>query len=170
MNVYDLKSEYQEIQRLLDEESYEVDEKTGEVLNDNSETIKQLLAEVEGNIADKANSIAYLIKEAVNAQKILSDEVKRLNARKTMFANQEVRLKELLDYLLGGKKLKTDRFTISYRKSTSVSIVDESLIPAEFLNVKETITVDKKKIKEKLSDFEMIPGAALVIKNSIGVR
>ena len=87
-----------------------------------------------------------------------------------MFIRKQESLKQLLDFLLGGEKLKTDRFTFSYRSSQSVNIIDESLVPAEYLNVKETFTPDKKRIKEALANFDEVAGCEIVVKTSLGVK
>jgi len=167
MTTYNIKSEFFAIQELIETEEFNED--TGELI-DNSEVIQALLKEIEGERDSKADSICYLIKQAKDTQDTLKAEVDRLNARKTMFINQEKRLKDLLDYFLGGEKLKTDKFTIGYRSSQSVHIIDESLIPAEYLYVKETFTPDKKKIKEALAEFENVPGAEIVVNKTIGVK
>ena len=167
MKTYDIKEEFLAIQELLENEEF--DEVTGELI-DNSETVQELLAEVQENMEEKANGICYLITENKMYEDSLKAEAKRLTARAKMFARVQDNLKELLKFLLNGEKLKTERFTISYRKSTSVNITDDSLIPAEFINVKETFTVDKKAVADKLKDFEEVAGAELVVKNSITIK
>ena len=167
MKTYEIKSEFFEIQQLLENEEY--DEETGELI-DNSEAIQALLNEIEDERDSKADNIAYLIKEANDTENSLKAEIDRLNERKKMSTRQQDSLKQLLDFLLGGEKLKTDRFTFSYRTSQSVKIIDESLIPAEYLNVKETFTPDKKRIKEALQDFNEVAGCEIVVKTSLGVK
>ena len=166
-SIYDIKSEFFAIQELLENEEF--DEETGELI-DNSEAIKQLLAEIESDKSNKADNIAFLVKQAKDSQEAIKAEIDRLNERKKMFIRQEEKLKELLTFLLSGEKLKTDKFTFSFRSSQSVEITDESLIPAEYLVVKETVTPDKKKIKEVLAEFGEVPGAAIVVKKTLGVR
>ena len=167
MKTYDIKSEFFEIQNLLENEEF--DEETGELI-DNSETLKILLSEIEDERDSKANNIAYLIKEANDTENSLKAEIDRLNERKKMFARQQDKLKQLLDFLLAGEKLKTDKFTFSYRTTQSVKIIDENLIPAEYLNVKEVFTPDKKRIKEALADFNEVAGCEIEIKKTLGVK
>ena len=167
MKTYEIKSEFFEIQQLLENEEY--DEETGELI-DNSEAIQSLLNEIEDERDSKADNVAYLIKEANDTENSLKAETDRLNERKKMFIRQQESLKQLLDFLLGGEKLKTDKFTFSYRTSQSVNIIDESLVPAEYLNVKETFTPNKKRIKEALQDFNEVAGAEIVVNKSLSVR
>lgn len=167
MKTYDIKSEFFEIQQLLENEEF--DEETGELI-DNTELLVGLLTDIEDERDSKADSIAYLIKEANDTELALKAETDRLNERKKMFIRKQESLKQLLDFLLGGEKLKTDRFTFSYRSSQSVNIIDESLVPAEYLNVKETFTPDKKRIKEALANFDEVAGCEIVVKTSLGVK
>ena len=167
MNTYEIQQEFYAIQSIIENEEF--DEVTGELI-DNSEVIKELLAEITESRDSKADNIAYLIKSANDAELSLKAEIDRLNARKSMFIRQQESLKQLLDFLLSGDKLKTDRFTFSYRSSQSVNIIDADLIPAEYLTVKETFTPNKKLIKEALSDFNEVPGAEIVVKKSLGVK
>jgi len=167
MNTHDIKSEFFAIQELLENEEF--NEETGELI-DNTGAIQLLLSEIVSERDIKADSIAYLLKQANDAEVSLITEVARLNERRKMFTRQQESLKQLLDFLLGGEKLKTTKFTYSYRTSQSVNIVDESLIPAEFLNVVEKITPDKKRIKEALADFNEVAGAEIIVKKTLGVR
>jgi hypothetical protein len=170
VKTYDIKSEFFEIQQLLENEEF--NEETGELI-DNSETIKQLLNEIVDERDSKADNIAYLIKEANDTELALKEEVTRLNKRKKMFIRQQDSLKQLLDFLLGGKKLKTNRFTFSYTKSTSVNILDESLISEEYMKIETTKTPIKKDIKEAIANLkedETFAGAELVTKTTLGVK
>ena len=167
MKTYDIKKEFFAIQELLETDEY--DEETGELI-DNTETLKQLLLEIEDERDNKADNIAYLIKEAIDTENTLKLEIERLSERKKMFIRQQESLKNLLSYLLNGEKLKTDKFTYSFRKTQSVKILDEALIPAEFLNVTEKVTPDKKKIKEALANFEEVAGAEIELKTTLGVK
>ena len=169
MKVYEIKQEFYAIQELL-EQPLEIDEETGEVLQDNTEIVQELLNELEANKEDKADSICYLISENKMYETQLKDEIKRLQARAKMFARVQSDLKELLRFLLHNEKLKTQHFTISYRKSTSVNITDDSKIPAEFIKVEEVFKIDKKAIAEKLKEFEVVDGAELEVKENITIR
>ena len=166
-SVYEIRQEFYAIQELIENEEF--NEETGELI-DNSIEIESLLSEIEGDKANKADNIAYLIMQTKDTQDAIKKEVDRLNERKKMFIRQEDKLKELLTFLLGEEKLKTDKFTFYFRSSQSVEITDIDLIPAEYLVAKETFTPDKKKIKEALSDFGTVPGATIIVKKSLGVK
>ena len=61
MKTYEIKSEFFAIQELLEVEEFNGE--TGELI-DNSEAVQALLSEIEDERNNKADSIAYLIKEA----------------------------------------------------------------------------------------------------------
>ena len=110
-SVYEIKSEFFAIQELLENEEF--NNETGELI-DNSETIRLLLSEIEDDKSNKADNIAFLIKQTKDSQELIKCETDRLNERKKMFIRQEEKLKELLTFLLGEEKLKTDKFTFSF--------------------------------------------------------
>jgi len=169
MKVYEIAKEFQAIQELL-EQPLEIDEETGEVLEDNTELIQQLLSELEANREQKADNICYLISENKMIEMQLKAEAKRLQERAKTLSNTQERLKDLLKFLLHGEKLKTTHFTISYRKSASVKIVDESKIPADYIKVEEVYKIDKKAIADKLKDFWIVKGAELEVKNNLTIK
>lgn len=164
--TYDIKSELFEIQKLIESDTFDVNEETGEVV-DNSEILQQLLSEITLDQSEKADNIIYLIKEEQASEKAMQEEIKRLTERKAMFKRKQESLKQLLDFLLGGQKLKTDRFTIFYRNTNSVEILDETMIPAEYINVTEVFKIDKKRIKDALGDFTEVDGAEMKTTTSL---
>ena len=169
MKVYEIREEFKELQELI-EQPLEIDQETGEILEDNTELIQQLLSELEATKEQKADSICGLIAENKMYETQLKAEAKRLLERAKMFANTQERLKNLLNFLLSGEKLKTSHFTISYRTSTRVKIVDEAKIPADYIIVEEIFKIDKKAIGAKLKEFETIEGAELEINNNILIK
>ena len=166
MNIYDIKKEFFAIQELVENEEF--DEETGELI-DNSKEIQELLDSLKEKRDLKADNIAYLIKSSLNSQDSIENEITRLKARKEAYTKQETKLKDLLIYLLAGEKLKTDRFTYSYRKSSSVKIVDESLISLNYFKTKEVVTIDKMAIKEDLRNG-LVSGAEIETKNNLTIK
>lgn len=164
--VYDIKSEFLLVQELLENEEF--DEETGELI-DNSKAIQALLSEIQDNKSNKADNIAFLLKQAKDSQALIKEEISRLKERTEMFTRQEVKLKELLTFLLGEEGLKTDKFTFFYKGSTSVNITNIDLIPDEYLVVKTTVTPDKSKIKKALQDGKEM-GAEIIRKRNLGVK
>lgn len=108
--------------------------------------------------------------------KNLNAEAAAYKAEKDAFAEKQKRaenkaesLKKYLDSVLAGSKFKTTKLEVSYRKSTSVSI-DESRLPAEYLQEVVSYKVDKRDIGDKLKSGEVIEGAELVTSNNIQIK
>jgi len=167
MNTFDIKQEY----RRLEELAMEFDPETGELLNDD-ETLRQLAMELDGKREEKLENIEYLTRENKAKSEALAQEIKRLQARKTSLELTCVRLTELQNELLGGEKLKTDKFTFSYRTTKSVE-VPEKVDPefTDWVNVKYTWdkTAIKKALEESGVSYDEY-GVKLVEKTSLSVR
>ncbi len=167
MNTYDIVTELYALRTLIETDSFDVNEETGEVF-DNSKVLQELSDELNVAKEDKADGIAYIMKEFKDAEKLLQDEIKRLQDRKAMMKRKQDSLKELLDYLLKGEKLKTNKFTFYYANSSKVVIEDEGAIPEQFLRVEYKI--DKTEIGKQLKDFKEVAGATLEITNSLRIK
>lgn len=164
MKVFDIKEELFTLQELMLAE-YEVNEETGEV-TDNTELLKVLASGLEVELSDKAEAIIYTAKEFKASEALLGEEIKRLQERKKMMQRKQDQLKDLLDYLLGGKKIKTEKFTVYYGKSESLDIVQEDKVPSEFISF--TPKVDKTALKKAVKDGLEIEGINL--NTNISVR
>lgn len=164
MNVFEIKKEFFALKELMEKE-YEVDEETGEFI-DNTEILKELALGLNENMNDKADAIIYIYKEMVASEGLIHEEIKRLTERKKMYKRKQEQLKELMDFLLEGKKLKTEKFTIFYGKSESLVIEDEDKIPSKYISFEPKI--NKKDIKDDIKLGEEIEGATVV--ENISVR
>lgn len=134
-----------------------------------AEVIRDTLEGLEGEIQDKAHSIACMIRnieaeaDAVAvASKALDERSKRMKRRAAEMAN----------YLLfqlqacGLPKFKFTEFTVSVRDNPeAVRINDDAVIPAQFMVTPEppppSPSPDKKALKEALKSGTEIPGVWL---------
>ena len=73
-------------------------------------------------------------------------------------------------YIAEGKKLKTDRVTVSYRTSDAVKIVNEEIIPPEFKAAKTSYSICKDEIKKALKAGQAVNGAELESRISTIVK
>lgn len=156
--LYELKNDLQAIQNLIELGDY-----TEEQLAD---TIDSINLAVE----DKLEGYAMVVRNIESDIDGLKAEEKRLADRRKSLENGVKRMKEAMHdalVLTGEKKVKTPRFTISLRKSSAVEVVDESLIPEEF--VKVTKSINKSDLAKKLKEAE-VPGAKLVENQSLQIR
>lgn len=161
-SLYEIKNEYLNVLNNI-----EFDEETGEILN------LEELDNMESVFEEKAEAVALYIKEQVALAEAIKAEEKSLYERRKKMENKSERLKTYLAESLvevGRDKFETPKCKLSFRKSTSVEIPDESLIPKEYL--KETITYkpDKTLIKQDIQNGCVVEGATLVEKRSLQVK
>lgn len=138
----------------------EIDEQT---FNDTLESI---------GADEKINSYCEIINQFKADMKSLKDEINRLTERKNNCENAIERMKSALDEFMkasGKTKEKTDKFTIFYRDTQSVNILDENKLPDEYLTPQPP-KIDKKAISAAIKGGEKVDGAELVTKSSINIR
>lgn len=148
-------------------ESIEIDEETGELLN------LEQLEEIQGEFNDKASNIALYIQELQAQAEAIKKKREALNDRQKSTTNKAERLKTYLSDMMnraGKTKVETDDVRISFRKSESVDILDQSLIPEEYINAKLTVTPDKVSIKKAIKNGQEIAGAMLVENQNLQIK
>lgn len=156
--LYELNDMYRNIQFLIESGEY------------TEEELKFALDSVNGEISEKLEGYAMVVKNLESDIAGLKAEEKRLADRRKSLEEGVKCMKEAMQdtlLLTGEKRIKTQKFTISLRKSSSVEIENEDLIPEEF--VKITKTISKSELAKSLKETE-IPGAKLVEKESLQIR
>ena len=154
-----MASLYEINQQLLDT----IDLDTGEILDESKFDELQMARD------ETIENIGLWIKN-LNAEALAYKAEKDAFAEKQKRAeNKAESLKKYLDSVLAGSKFKTTKLEVSYRKSTSVSI-DESKLPAKYLQEVISYKVDKRDIGDKLKAGEVIEGAELVENNLIRIK
>lgn len=130
------------------------------------------LDSIDGAIEDKAENYAKVDKELSKDEVALKEEAQRLTARANVISNNRKKLKQSLQdsmEKLDKKKIKTPEFTIYIQNNpASVSVEDESLIPAYL--TKQKVTIDKSRISKLLKEGKEIPGAELHTSSSLRIR
>ena len=71
---------------------------------------------------------------------------------------------------VGKDKISTPKVALSFRKSTSVLITDETLIRDDLFNVKMTKTPNKTAISKLLKAGEFVPGAEIIESQNIQIK
>lgn len=155
MKLYEISEQYRSLLANM------VDEETGEI---NAETMGELDS-LETDFNDKIISIASMIKN-LEAERNAIEE-----ARKNM-AIREKRLEKIIDSMtsyardnmvsLDKKKISCPYFDINIKMCPiGTYISDESLLPKEYIKIKEVLSVDKLRIKDDLMSGYVVPGAQL---------
>lgn len=102
--------------------------------------------------------------------KSLDEEIKRLKDLKDKRENNFDRLKNYILFLSKGEKIETATCQFSSRKSTSVNIIDETLIPSQFTTPKIEIKADKKAIGDALKNGQAVAGCELLENINLSVK
>lgn len=145
-----------------------VDEETGEILFDAGD-----LEALEAERGAKLESIACFIKNLDADAAALKAEEKALAERRQAKERKAQRLREYLAASMQQAeqtRFETARCALSFRKSESVEILDAEVLPADLVNIKQTIAPDKAAIKKLLKAGEVVEGAQLVERQNLQVK
>lgn len=152
-SIYAIEKEYLELAESIIDNGGEVTEEQEQALALNKETLEV-----------KSVKYGYVIKDIENDLVAIDSEISRLQALKTSRTNLISKLKDTVSQamiLYGIEEIKLQNLKINFRKSTSVSIVDEDKIPDHFKTTKEVTTISKKEIGDALKRGEEVEGAYL---------
>ena len=172
MSLYKLDQTIKEII----ENGFTFDEETGEVLFTTDDIEK-----LETSVDEKINNIIGFIKDLTMQQKALkeiSDEYKkRFESKKKKAERLKAYLDEFLKRNMIDKK-EVENGSVSYKKSTSTNIFDESIL-LDYLKADEDlfnkyantkIEFSKTEIAKDLKNEIKIPGVELITKENLQIR
>ena len=150
---------------------YALDEETGEFWDDSA--FEAL--EMERN--DKLEGCALFVKNMEANIEAIRNEEKKLAERRHVLERRAERMRDYIAASMlafGDKQLETARVALSLRKSESVTIYDETLIPAEYVRTVESVKVDKTAIKKAIKELAKfggcVPGAVLEVHQNLQVK
>lgn len=162
MNLFNITSEYRQLEAALIENEGELTEQLEQALQINQDQLQA-----------KGISYGYVIKSIESEIDIIDAEIKRLASLKKVRENASDRLRTTLQAAMecfGVLELKTPTLKISFRKSESVNITDMDALPRNFITVKTTEMPNKADIKAALKEGKVIEGAELVLNNNLQIR
>lgn len=162
MKLYELTQNYMNLQELLENPDIP------------QQMIEEALNEVGGEIEEKAENIAKLIKSLeADIEGIKREEMRFATRRKVL----ETRVNNLKYYLqtamlsVNKNKIKSKLFTINVQPNpASIAIDNIDIIPDEYKEKVEEVKADKKKIKEAIKQGIEVPGARLVETKGLRIR
>lgn len=129
------------------------------------QTLKDTLESLAITRDEKLDGLAGLIERDTADIDFLTNKIKKLTEQKRRFESQKENLQKYMTEVIddaGLKQVKTEHFILkprNYRQKTIVS--DESKLPEEYRVIKETASIDKRKLYDDLIDGKNIPGAHL---------
>ena len=170
MKLYELVETYKQVEQLIED---------GEL---SYEDMKSALDSMEGDITTKLENCVKVIKNFEGSIDNIKAEELRLKNRRKSLENQVESLKSYIYTnmkLLGLKKVKSDIFNISTRKTPEkVVIFDEEVFMniakeeySSILKVKTETSVDKTLLKTILKDSNIIiPGVRLESGENLSIK
>lgn len=149
MNIYELKENWKKVADMLYEE--EIDE----------QCVLDTLESIEGEIEDKADGYAKIIKEFEHLRDARKAEADRLNKAADVFDNRIKFLKNNLFNVMketGKTKFNTELFQFNIQKNGGKQVLTvDGDVPEEY--TKTIIQNDNDKIREALENGENLPFA-----------
>lgn len=140
-----------------------IDTDTGEVLDE------EYLNGLRIAKTRKVENIACWIKNLQAEAEAYKKEEEAFRTRRKQAENRIESLKRYLTNWVSGEKIETDRCKVSWRKSVSVEIQDESRVPEDYKKEKVIVNIDKVSIKKALTGGEDVPGASLLEKQNVQI-
>lgn len=140
-----------------------IDTETGEII------APERLEALKMDRHEKLRNIALLHLNASAEEKACGEQKKKFAAREKAAKATKEWTRATLVRELNGKKMKEAEFTVSYRKSESVEITNESAVPDEF-RIPQPDKIDKVALKAALKSGASIDGAQIVEKNNIQIK
>ena len=159
-NLYQIRAEIENF-------AAEVDEETGEFLN------AEAWDELNMAFEEKVENTACYIKNLRADILAFKAEEDTLAQRRKQLEKKVEFLEKLLHDSLNGldiQKFQTAKCAISFRRSTSVDVMDMGLLPEHLLTIKTSVTANKTAIARLLKEGVAVPGCVLNENLNIGIK
>jgi hypothetical protein len=161
-SLFNISQEYKEIM-------LEIEMAEGEITPE----IAERLDAVSSSIEVKAQNYSFIMKAYETNNTIIDAEMERLKILKARNARNVDSLKQRLKGAMedmGVQKITTPLISVSFRKSESVEVEDENLVPIEYKVKKEEWRVDKAKIKDAIKSGAVVLGASISVNNNLQIK
>lgn len=137
------------------------------------EIMKEEVQKAYKDFEEYMNKVSYKRQEISMKLAWLKDEQARIQSLVESKEKELKRMDNFINFLMQSfqkDKLETNLYKISYRKSESVEIINEEMIPQEFMKEKTTVAPDKTAIKEALKNWAEVPGATIKINSNLQIK
>lgn len=141
-----------------------IDPETGELIDEAA------LADLQMERTEKIKNVALWVKNLNASVTALKAERDAFDERMKSAQKKADGLKKYLADALQGQKFSTDECVVSFRRSAAVAVLDEAVLPAEYIAEKITKSPDKAAIKAAIKSGIDVPGAALVDNLSVQIK
>ena len=141
-----------------------VDTETGEIID------PEKLDALEMEREKKIEAVILWRKDLLAEAEAVKKEADVLTKRAKSCENKAEQLKNYISYALNGEKFKTDRCSVSYRKTSGVVLDDIYKVSAKFWGDIKDSWISKTKIKEAIEKGETVEGAHIEERQSISIK
>lgn len=166
MNLYTITQDFNDLLDMLNQAQEEND-------LDQVALIESGLEITQDNFKDKATNYVKFIRSEEAGLSAIDEEIKRLTALKkskvSKIDNLEARLSNSMQSI-GFDKFDLGLFKLSFRKSTSVEVLDVEQLPEGFKRVKTTVDADKIAIKKAIEAGQEVTGASIKHSASLQIK
>lgn len=169
LTLYKIQIDYQDLMKDLDDaiNNPDITPEEMDALNDRLKINKE-------EFLQKADAYAAVIREKEARASFLSEESKRL----ALMAKQELsiadRLHERISEAMiqqGESKVTLSHYKLGFRKSESVEITDQELIPEYLMRIKPAPAPEPDKVAIKAAlKAGPVPGAVLIEKQNLQIK
>lgn len=131
------------------------------------------LNSVASSIQQKSSHIAFSIKNSEEHLQIIDMEIERLKARKAKIQKFQEWAKKYLSSMLhaaGIIRMELPLITITFRKSSRVEILDNSVIPKEYLRTRTVTEPDKIAIKNAWDEGISVIGTKIITEDHLQIK
>ena len=157
----------------LVEEAFDIED--GEILD--GDDLTKRFDEVSLALDTKLANIIGFIKNLESDAKAYKEESASLKKRAEQATKKAEWLRQYVDGYIKATVANVPQYKfdsvqgkLSYRKSTSVNVVDPSIVPKDFVKVVVEEKVDKKAIGDKLKKGEEVEGCELETKLNLQIK
>ncbi len=135
--------------------------------------LEERLAITREELDSKAENYVKVIRQAEGDISIIDAEIKRLKGLIDSKSKVVDRMKEALSTAMTAfkvDKIETALMKLFFRKSESVEILDETLVPEQYKLSRVVVNPDKILIKKLIKSGESVPGAEVVEKLNLQIK
>ena len=137
------------------------------------EQVRDHLDMLDDDIKTKIENTLFVINRLESIEKSASDEIDRISQIKKSAQTKKQNLKDWLNLnMTDGQSFEFDLFKVSKVKGREIaSVTDESKLPARFIKVKESVSVDKAQLLKDLKAGINVDGAEIsTAKSSLRIK
>lgn len=126
---------------------------------------RALLEEYGAALPQKVDRVAEFVKACDGEVTLIEREIERLQARKRQRQGAKRRALDMALRYLQAHQVDSVRGQYNtlarQRNAPSARVLDEALLPAEFVRLVQSVEVDKRRVLEALKAGQAVPGAVL---------